>query len=83
MSGVGVHEDSGYLESGTTARYTQTFVVDEAIRNGWYYVPDTSVDPNAKSEYLGQIFEINIANSPKLAQAIAENRARLFYSPEC
>ena len=82
MSGVGVHEDSGYLESGTTARYTQTFVVDEAIRNGWYYVPDTSVDPDAKSEYLGQIFEINIANSPKLAQAIAENRARLFYSPE-
>lgn len=82
MSGVGVHEDSGYLESGKTERYQQTFHVDEAKRNGWYYEPDLSVDPNGKGQYIGQIFDTTIANSALLAKAISENRARLFYSPE-
>ncbi len=82
MSGVGVHEDAGYMDSGSTPRYTATFHTDNAIRNGWYYEPDISVDPEGKAEYIGQIFEVNIANSPLLAKAISEDRARLFYSPE-
>ena len=82
MSGVGVHEDAGYMESGTTPRYTATFHTDNAIRNGWYYEPDLATDPNGQAQYIGQIFEVNIANSPLLAKAISEDRARLFYSPE-
>jgi len=82
MSGVGVHEDAGYLDSGSTPRYQQTFHTDDAIRNGWYYEPDLSVDPEGKAVYIGQIFETTVENSALLRQAISENRARLFYSPE-
>ncbi len=82
MSGVGVHEDSGYLESGKTERYQLTFHVDDAKRNGWYYEPDLSVDPNGKGQYIGQLFDVSIENNQLLAKAVSENRARLFYSPE-
>jgi predicted secreted protein len=82
MSGVGVHEDSGYLEAGTTEKYQLTFHTEDPQRNGWYYEPDISVDPDGEAQYIGQLFETTVANSPLLKKAIEENRARLYYSPE-
>ena len=83
MSGVGVHEDSGYLDAGNTDRYKNIFKTGDepAEMNGWYAIPDTSIDPEAKSTYLGKIFETNVQNSPELAEAIEKGSARLFFLP--
>ena len=83
MTGSGTHEDNGYYYAGETDQYKNIFHTTDAVqRNGWYYVPDTSVDTNGKAEYLGPLFDTTVANSPKLKKAIEENRARLFFSPE-
>lgn len=83
MTGTGVHEDGGYLEIGQQDRYKGIFKTgeEEVKRNGWYAIPDVSVDPAAKSTYLGQIYETTVQNSPALAEAIANRQARLLYVP--
>ena len=46
MTGSGTHEDNGYYYAGETDQYKNIFHTTDAVqRNGWYYVPDTSVDP--------------------------------------
>lgn len=45
-------------------------------------LPDTSVNPEATGEYLGDIFEININNNPALAEAIANDSARFLNIPK-
>jgi hypothetical protein len=83
MTGVGVHEDNGYYYAGETDKYKNLFHTTENLkRNGWYYVPDTSVDTDSNAVYIGQLFDTTVANSPLLAKAISENRARLYYSPD-
>ena len=81
--GVGVHEDGGYLTVGETDKYKANFHTGtEAVqRNGWYAMPDYTMDPEAASTYLGQVFETNITNSPELAEAVKNGTARLMYSP--
>ncbi|MDO4493805.1 MAG: hypothetical protein Q4C53_07980 [Clostridia bacterium] len=80
MVGVGIHEDGGYLEAGSTEKYKTIFMTgDEDVKlNGWYAMPS---EPNGTSTYLGQVYETTVANSPALAEAIANRSARLMFFP--
>lgn len=83
MVGTGTHEDDGYYYAGETEQYKNIFHTSATVeRNGWYYVPDTSIDGVSEAEYIGSLFETTVANSELLAKAVSENRARLFFSPE-
>lgn len=83
MVGTGTHEDDGYYYAGETEQYKNIFHTSATVeRNGWYYVPDTSIDGVSEAEYIGPLFETTVANSELLAKAVSENRARLFFSPE-
>ena len=83
MTGVGVHEDDGYLNMGETDQYKAIFHTgtENVLRNGWYRICDYTMDPTATSEYLGQVFETTVLNSPELAAAIEDGTARLLLSP--
>lgn len=84
LTGVGTHEDNGYYYMGETDQYKGIFHTGGATveRNGWYEIPDVSVDPDATSTYIGPMFDTTVVNSPALAAAVEKGTARVMFSPE-
>lgn len=84
LTGVGTHEDGGYYYMGETDRYKEIFhTAGETVeRNGWYSIPDVSVDPEGVSTYIGPMFDTTVVNSPALAEAAKNGTARVMFSPE-
>lgn len=83
MIGLGTHEGTGNYYLGETEQYRNIFHTGEeaVVRNGWYEIPDYTKDPDAKAEYIGQIFDTTIDNSSQLKQVIENGTARYFLSP--
>jgi len=64
------------------ARYKQIFCVDGGMnRNHYYWTPDVTMDPNAKSVDLGAIGEVSIATNAQLREAFETNRVYITYNP--
>lgn len=83
MPSVGSHESKGTWSPESLEKYKDTVRSEETpVINGIYAVADTSVNPEATGEYLGDIFEININNNPALAEAIANDSARFLNIPK-
>lgn len=88
MIGEGTHESDGIAYNsyliGTQEDFRHGFRTgDEAlVRNGWYRIDDYTMDPNAGSTLLGEMFTTNIFNSPELREAIENRNLRFFLSPE-
>ena len=85
LVGLGTHEEAnGSYYLGTTDQYKSIFHTgtDDVVRNGWYGIPDYSIDPNATSTLIGEAFTSSILESPELKAAIENRSARMFLSPE-
>nr|WP_297770681.1 hypothetical protein [uncultured Butyrivibrio sp.] len=84
LTGSGTHEDDGYYYMGETDQYKGIFHTggNTVERNGWYSVPDVSMNPDATSTYIGPMFDTTVVNSPELAAAVEDGTARVMFSPE-
>lgn len=82
MVGLGTHEGTGNYYLGESEQYREIFHTGEnaVVRNGWYNIPDYTMDPDAAGEYIGQLFEVT-STDPRLKEAIDNGSARYFLSP--
>lgn len=63
-------------------RYLKIFCVDGPMeRNSYYRIPDTSIDPEARSTYLGTIFEASVATDAELREAFDNRSIYYTYNP--
>lgn len=82
MPSVGSHESKGTWAPETLERYNGTVRAEGTpVIMGIYAVEDTSMNPDAKGTYLGQIFDTNVYNSAALKEAIANDQARFLNIP--
>ena len=85
LVGLGTHEEAtGSFYLGTTDQYKSIFHTgtEDVVRNGWYEIPDYSMDPTATSTQIGEAFTSSVLESPELKAAIDNRSARMFLSPE-
>jgi hypothetical protein len=81
--GMGEHETPTAYYLGTTPQYKGIFHTGttNVKQNGWYNIPDWSMDAKATSAELGELYNVNINGSADLKKAVDNRSARMLWNP--